>query len=304
MSKIPEIEAGKRKSNNRNSISKTRSQDYSKAISTPADRVLFLQGTVGNRTVQKMYESRFGQDFKNVRVHTDSKAAESAHDLNARAYTVGQDIVFGTGQYSPMTGAGSRLLAHELAHVVQQRNRPESKSSGSVALQLRQGLRNSILGRTLIQRAMTTWAGKWDTDKYDVVKTGAQDDGVDIELRFKPGDPVDATMIGMVQMVTSKDRGAVIAVSPTAASRSLPAGRSGEGAHIDRISTAINPLYATQAPGGAKDKLWSTPTNAFWGQHGFHHVDKAGTLHTKDAILKDRRANTLSKQATPLSRFL
>jgi hypothetical protein len=64
-------------------------------------------------------ESRFGHDFSQVRVHTNRAAAESATGLNALAYTVGQDMVFGAGQYSPDTPKGRRLLAHELTHVVQ-----------------------------------------------------------------------------------------------------------------------------------------------------------------------------------------
>jgi outer membrane protein OmpA-like peptidoglycan-associated protein len=59
-------------------------------------------------------------DFGQVRVHTDARAAESASAVGALAYTVGQDIVFGAGQYQPQSTAGKRLLAHELAHVVQQ----------------------------------------------------------------------------------------------------------------------------------------------------------------------------------------
>jgi hypothetical protein len=66
-------------------------------------------------------EPRFGHDFSRVRVHTDSKAAESARAVNALAYTVGRDVVFGAGQHVPGTSAGQRLLAHELAHVVQQK---------------------------------------------------------------------------------------------------------------------------------------------------------------------------------------
>jgi Domain of unknown function (DUF4157)/Transglycosylase SLT domain len=66
-------------------------------------------------------EPRFGHDFSNVRVHTDVKAAESARALNALAYTVGRDVVFGTGQYAPGTSVGMKLMAHELTHVVQQR---------------------------------------------------------------------------------------------------------------------------------------------------------------------------------------
>jgi len=67
-------------------------------------------------------EPRFGHDFSNVRVHTDTRSAESARTVQAMAYTVGRDIVFGTGRYSPHTGQGQRLLAHELTHVVQQQH--------------------------------------------------------------------------------------------------------------------------------------------------------------------------------------
>jgi hypothetical protein len=66
-------------------------------------------------------ESRFGADFSGVRVHDDARAADSARAVDAHAYTVGRDLVFGAGRYAPGTAAGDRLLAHELAHVVQQR---------------------------------------------------------------------------------------------------------------------------------------------------------------------------------------
>jgi hypothetical protein len=65
-------------------------------------------------------EPRLGHDFSGVRVHTDAKAAESARAVNALAYTVGREVVFGAGQYAPGTREGRRLLTHELAHVVQQ----------------------------------------------------------------------------------------------------------------------------------------------------------------------------------------
>jgi hypothetical protein len=69
-------------------------------------------------------ESRFGQDFSNVRVHTDSAASESAKSVNAQAYTVGSDIVFQSGNYNPGSDSGKHMLAHELTHVVQQRSGP------------------------------------------------------------------------------------------------------------------------------------------------------------------------------------
>ncbi len=70
---------------------------------------------------QGFMEERFGEDFSQVRVHTDAKAAESAAVVNAKAYTVGRDVVFGTGEYQPQKGEGKQLLAHELAHVAQNR---------------------------------------------------------------------------------------------------------------------------------------------------------------------------------------
>jgi hypothetical protein len=69
---------------------------------------------------RSFFEPRFGHDFARVRVHTDAKAAESSRAVNALAYTVGRDVVFSAGRFTPGTAAGRRLLAHELTHVVQQ----------------------------------------------------------------------------------------------------------------------------------------------------------------------------------------
>ncbi|TBW39880.1 DUF4157 domain-containing protein [Azotobacter chroococcum] len=67
-------------------------------------------------------EQRFGYDFSQVRIHTGMQAAESAASVDALAYTVGNHVVFGANKFVPSTTAGSQLLAHELAHVVQQSN--------------------------------------------------------------------------------------------------------------------------------------------------------------------------------------
>src|SRR5574337_1117725 len=74
-------------------------------------------------------EPRFGHDFGKVRVHTDTRAADSARAMNALAYTLGQDIVLGSERYFPRTVAGKQLLAHELTHVVQQAQGGESGQS-------------------------------------------------------------------------------------------------------------------------------------------------------------------------------
>jgi hypothetical protein len=93
-------------------------------------------------------EPRFGWDFSKVRVHTDGKAGTSTRSIQALAYTSGHDIVFNNGQYSPHTERGKRLLAHELAHVVQQR----SASQGGVA-------RFSDDTHNIIEEAALTLAG-------------------------------------------------------------------------------------------------------------------------------------------------
>jgi hypothetical protein len=69
---------------------------------------------------QQFYENRIGADFGNVRIHTGREAAESAKDIHAQAYTYGNHIVFNEGKYRPESSDGAHLLAHELAHVVQQ----------------------------------------------------------------------------------------------------------------------------------------------------------------------------------------
>ncbi|MBC2702725.1 MAG: DUF4157 domain-containing protein [ANME-2 cluster archaeon] len=78
-------------------------------------------------SAQAFFEPRFGQDFSQVRVHTDARAADVARAVNARVFTVGQDMVFGAGQYTSGTREGQRLMAHELTHIVQQ-NRLISRS--------------------------------------------------------------------------------------------------------------------------------------------------------------------------------
>jgi Domain of unknown function (DUF4157) len=83
--------------------------------------VLRSAGQPLDRGTRSLLEPHFGHSFSNVRVHTDSRAAASARAVDAAAYTVGDNVVFDSGQYSPQTVRGHQLLAHELTHVVQQR---------------------------------------------------------------------------------------------------------------------------------------------------------------------------------------
>lgn len=83
-------------------------------------RVLANSGHPMQTTLRQDMEQRFGQNFSQVRVHTGEVAEQSARDISARAYTIGRNIVFGSGEYTPQTRAGKQLLAHELTHVLQQ----------------------------------------------------------------------------------------------------------------------------------------------------------------------------------------
>jgi outer membrane protein OmpA-like peptidoglycan-associated protein len=91
--------------------------------------VLRSPGQPLDQATRSYFEPRFGHDFSKVRIHADARADRSARAVNALAYTVGRDIAFADGQYSPGSPSGRHLLAHELTHVVQQQATPVSTTS-------------------------------------------------------------------------------------------------------------------------------------------------------------------------------
>jgi Domain of unknown function (DUF4157) len=106
----------------------------------PASPVLDVVGTGGgeplHESTRDSMESAFGQSFADVRVHTDERASGSAASVGANAYTVGNDIVFKSGQFDPSSAAGQKTLAHELTHVVQQRSGPVDGSDAPGGIRL------------------------------------------------------------------------------------------------------------------------------------------------------------------------
>jgi hypothetical protein len=94
------------------------------AEQSPVHDVVNSGGAPLDTGVREDMESRFGQDFGDVRVHTDGAAHESAKSVDAQAYTVGSNIVFQRDKYDPSSDSGKHMLAHELTHVVQQRSGP------------------------------------------------------------------------------------------------------------------------------------------------------------------------------------
>jgi hypothetical protein len=112
--------------------------------------------------VREKMESAFGLDFEQVRIHADPPGASSARSVNARAFTADQHIVFGNGEYSPHSSSGSRLLAHELAHTVQNR-KPAARNASASHSTIK---RESLVGKASDWFSKKTEkAGKWVDEK-------------------------------------------------------------------------------------------------------------------------------------------
>lgn len=116
------------------------------------ERVLASPGRPLEPALRQDMEGRFGYDFSRVRVHTGGLAEQSAREVNANAYTVGNSVVFGRGQFAPNSSAGKRLITHELTHVVQQSDidvtqlniRKDKRSLTSISLAADRSLGNML----------------------------------------------------------------------------------------------------------------------------------------------------------------
>ena len=97
--------------------------------------VIHSAGRPLDPSTREFMETRFGYDFSGVRIHTDARAAVLAGAIQARAFAVGQEIVFGAGEFAPETNHGRQLMAHELTHVVQQERGAAQSSPGTIRRQ-------------------------------------------------------------------------------------------------------------------------------------------------------------------------
>lgn len=118
---------------------------------------------------RRFFGPRFGMDFSKVRIHDDTQAERSAQYVNARAFTLGHNIVFGAGEYAPNTFAGRKLLAHELMHSIQQRGaiktghiqRAESKAEQAKRLkEVNKAAATTAVAETKVSGAKPHWAKK------------------------------------------------------------------------------------------------------------------------------------------------
>lgn len=156
------------------------SSDVGQTVAPPiVHEVLASPGQSLYSTVRGFMEPRFGYDFSQVRVHTDAKAAESAQAMGAVAYTVGQEVVFGAGQYAPGTAEGRRLLAHELTHVVQQasaatptlQRQPAHNDVADLELELQRKLSERALLARMLEESQKSFAASVSERR---VYTGSQ----------------------------------------------------------------------------------------------------------------------------------
>jgi len=144
------------------------------------------------------FEPRFASDFSGVRVHTHVAAARAARSMNARAFTLGRDIGFGSGQFLPDSTEGRRLIAHELAHTVQQARgdsgRVRRRVIDSHVTCHTTGLRNPNLSGAEVVAAITAA----DTAAIELAR-GAEDALSANRAAAVAGDPVDATFAAILQ---------------------------------------------------------------------------------------------------------
>ena len=146
--------------------------------------VLRSSGQPLDSATRSFFEPRFGYDFSQVRVHTDSDAAKAAQSISAHAFTMGRDIVFGANQYMPSTEAGGQLLAHELTHVVQQ-----GSSSNSI---LRTRLK---VGRSAEPTAMGTHNDRTESNSAGAT-LGYGDDSLEKEAAMVASQLISDNRIG------------------------------------------------------------------------------------------------------------
>lgn len=193
-------------------------------------RALAVPGQPLEPPARDFFEMRFGRDLGGVRIHADAGAAAAARAVNALAYTVGRDIVFGAGQYAPATHRGGMLLAHELAHTLQQSNAAEgsggavirrmvSKDYATIHSNLTYGLFDWAITDAEAHEVITILKGLNAGDLEDTVAAmegeGLVDrlfDNVSYADRFAEADTLQRVQNARVQSVTTLEGGGTVSI--------------------------------------------------------------------------------------------
>ncbi|RIK46864.1 MAG: hypothetical protein DCC58_01695 [Chloroflexi bacterium] len=239
--------------------------------------------------VRTRMERAFNHQFSHVRIHADSNAGALSRTLNADALTTGRDVFFGEGRYRPGTLGGERLLAHELAHVVQQGSpgaAPQVAGVGPVgdaaeqraeqaAAHVARGGPAPAVGAApagVVQRAVKTNGGEFDTTTYAAFGGGASTAGTrvgaDIDITFKPNELVEANTIGLTQTVkTMRSLSAGGAVNDPKNARTIPSALTpadGPGVDVGRGIDRTD-FTSKRNPDGTSSTLPNT--NPMYGVH-------------------------------------
>ena len=300
--------------------------------------------------LQSNMESSLGHDFSNVGIQTNS---HKAVQMNARAFTQNEQIHFAPGEFNPSSTSGQNLIGHEFTHIAQQRAgvvkptkrmqkgvmvnddrslESEADTFGrkaargeviskyrSASLGMRSSVRTAQAKSNIVQMA-TTHYGEFKDESYTTIKNSAgKEIGVDMYIKFTPGNNVDAKLIGMVQTVRSVEKGKPFAIGGDATIKgrmidakdsqpiNSPVKGTDEGIQIDQAPSNRNPLYAVEGAPATDTKLSQGPTPGpvtkltakekaamsvtgvnykGWGQHGYRY--KSGKAwKSKDAELHD-----------------
>jgi hypothetical protein len=256
------------------------------------------KGDALDPVVRADMERAYGMSFANVQVHSDAHAAALSSSLSARAFTVGEHIAFNRGEYRPGTIGGDAIIAHELAHVAQQRGSgPQVARLGVepersvLETEANSSARRALLGESAapanrargltLQRCTSpsfkTTGGEFKFEKYDKVDTDAGNDsaksvGVDVKIVFTPNGTVVSDKISFVQIVRSTMGGTPDYLFPHQKGRSTTAAEGEEGWRVDRVDAMKSPNYGEQNTGlaggnthfgsrtaaGAVDPAWLT----------------------------------------------
>jgi hypothetical protein len=211
-------------------------------------------------------ESRFGRRFGDVRIHDDGEAADAARGAQARAYTIGSDVVFGAGQYQPATAAGRRLIAHELTHVVQQRSAAGGRSTADGARTEREARDVSVIvasgGRGAVRHGAPLVAQRQSAE-------GEADD-------WTPPSPdaeVEPELGGMLRRYTRWYMGTMLVEGD--APTQLP----GVGGAGSSLFLPLQPDFFAPLP---PDPLWVPPD---WGSLYGAHLERGVPVDERDSDL-------------------
>ena len=217
-----------------------------------------------DNATREFMEPRFGRDFADVRVHTDSTAAQAARAIGAAAYTVGKNIVWGAGAFRPGNIDGDRLIAHELAHTAQKApnrflgqlgaldvSRSEDASEAEADLVARAVMAGGPTGplsplpiaesrRTISRADLGTNGGKFKVENYSENDTDPGNDtaksvGAAIDITFTPAETVLSDKISFVQIAKTLDAGAPL-LFENEKPRATDAASGDAGWAVDRLS--------------------------------------------------------------------